>query len=540
MKTINEEPIPPIKYPFMLKHRASNLFVFITAAFSIFTSIYVNYSLTPITAYIIENQIKMEKESNQQLREDIVSYVLSSFHLFGLLGGLLLFSWLGSQFSQRKIFVLVGSLTALMSSGAFMITVEYWMLLPVKILQGFSNASIWLMCSALIADIWPARKLGSMVGFICGTFPLGMTSGLTIGGLCSISFLLQLIMIERSSIPESWLEPELNVSVSELENHNFKDMQKVLDVEGGLWSKSSSMSTINLRDQPVIFEKESESNYIHGANINKKMKNYIIWRLITSLHLISTLYQIVILGSVFGAVEPALSFKLSTINTVNEFDQGIIVSTFLLPFAISAYVSGWLCDKFGSKIVGLTCTLLCLPTFIWIGVPNQRIESLVTALTLGGAALAGMSVSIVLATTKILQKIIQEKPGNDSSSVSPHIVSATLTFGIISSTASIGYFVGLLLSRLNHEIGFFWLCFIFAMLLATCTPFMLYYSRNKSTRVNPGSSPNTGKKSIVNNMRPASFAESIMSDDTTIGSSSEDSEGCDMVVERKSSIIVIP
>lgn len=42
MKTINEEPIPPIKYPFMLKHRASNLFVFITAAFSIFTSVIIS------------------------------------------------------------------------------------------------------------------------------------------------------------------------------------------------------------------------------------------------------------------------------------------------------------------------------------------------------------------------------------------------------------------------------------------------------------------------------------------------------------------
>lgn len=103
-------------------------------------------------------------------------------HWLFLSGGLLLFSWLGSQFSQRKIFVLVGSLTALLSSGAFMVTVEYWMLLPIKILQGFSNASIWLMCSALIADIWPTCKLGSMVGFICGTFPLGMTTGLTIGG----------------------------------------------------------------------------------------------------------------------------------------------------------------------------------------------------------------------------------------------------------------------------------------------------------------------------------------------------------------------
>ena len=109
--------------------------------------------------------------------------VTSSSIIFkSVLGGLLLFGWLGAQFVQRKIFVIVGTLTALMASGAFMVSSEYWMLLPAKFLQGLSNACIWLMCSALIADIWPLSKLGSMVGLICGIFSLGMSSGLILGG----------------------------------------------------------------------------------------------------------------------------------------------------------------------------------------------------------------------------------------------------------------------------------------------------------------------------------------------------------------------
>lgn len=78
--------------------------------------------------------------------------------------------------------MLVGTLTSLMATGAFMVSTEYWMLFPAKLLQGLSNAFIWLMCSALIADIWPISKLGSMVGLICGLYPLGMTFGVTVGG----------------------------------------------------------------------------------------------------------------------------------------------------------------------------------------------------------------------------------------------------------------------------------------------------------------------------------------------------------------------
>lgn len=40
-RNMNEENSSTVKYPFMLKYRASNLFIFITAAFSIFTSVII-------------------------------------------------------------------------------------------------------------------------------------------------------------------------------------------------------------------------------------------------------------------------------------------------------------------------------------------------------------------------------------------------------------------------------------------------------------------------------------------------------------------
>lgn len=116
------------------------------------------------------------------LSDDAVVYVLSSFYLSGLLLGSLMFGWLGCQIRQRKYLLLIGTCASILAGGAFMVSIEYWMLFPAKFLQGISNASIWLMCTALIADVWPQSKWGSMIGFILSTYPLGMSSGLTIGG----------------------------------------------------------------------------------------------------------------------------------------------------------------------------------------------------------------------------------------------------------------------------------------------------------------------------------------------------------------------
>lgn len=115
-------------------------------------------------------------------------------------------------------------------------------------------------------------------------------------GISAANFVIQLLIVERSSLPATWLQLKSDNEIKM--GDDLKDSQKLTEEEGE-WSKSSSMSTINLRDQPVIFEKESESNYNHCKN----EKKIVIYRLITSFRLLSLLYQIIILSIVIGALE---------------------------------------------------------------------------------------------------------------------------------------------------------------------------------------------------------------------------------------------
>lgn len=233
-------------------------------------------------------------------------------------------------------------------------------------------------------------------------------------------------------------------------------------------------------------------------------------------------------------------------NIANITYRGVVTSTFLFPCSLIAFASGWLCDRFGSKIVSLTCIIISIPVFIWIGVPNQNIQSIVSALAFGGVTIAGTSVSILLVATKVLQKILggNGSAEKDNTEPSPHLTSVTVIVSIIGSISGIGYFIGFFLSKLNRSIGFFWLCFLLAMLFLTCIPVIVYYSRSKNRKSHSSFSQSTSKKSIINNTRPESFAESMYmsdsdDDDTTIGSVSVKSI-CSKTMERKSSVIVIP
>jgi MFS family permease len=99
------------------------------------------------------------------------------------IGGSFLFGWLGCQIRQRKLLLIAGTFASIFSIGALIVSVQCWMLFPAKFLQGISNASVWLMCSALTLDVCPISKLGSMIGFVIGMYPIGMVFGLTVGGI---------------------------------------------------------------------------------------------------------------------------------------------------------------------------------------------------------------------------------------------------------------------------------------------------------------------------------------------------------------------
>lgn len=203
----------------------------------------------------------------------------------------------------------------------------------------------------------------------------------------------------------------------------------------------------------------------------------------------------------------------------------MIISTFLLPCACSSFASGWLNDRFGSKILGLTSTIISIPALIWIGVPNQGIQSVVSALVVGGITMAGIIIPLIFGAIQVMQKIVLKQLYDATKQQQEQYLLQQLTacLALICAISSAGFFTGFFLSNMRYLISFFWLCFWNSMLLGTCIPLTLYLTKSTVKNVQQSkTSPNTRKRSIINSTRPASFAESCLSDDeTTLGSSVE-------------------
>ncbi|KAI9476273.1 MAG: major facilitator superfamily domain-containing protein [Benjaminiella poitrasii] len=500
--------------------RSSNVYLFMTAAFGITSSVYMNSLLSFTVPYIIEYQIEANDQDSTMFSNQTIGHIMSLVYFFGLSTGSLLFGWLGNQTLQRKLPILLGLFTSISTIVAFMIPYQYWMLFPSKFLQGFSNGAIWLMCSASIADEWSLSKWGSMVGLIGGLYPLGMTYGLTIGGVLyqyvgfrsslvsslifsSLAFFMQLVVIEKPKVAsldsESLqLEREVSLKIKNVRN-------QALDMEnGGLWSRSSSMSTINLRDYPAAAEEEANDKTVE--NNQRKVQNLVIFRLFAFTDFVALIIQMVIISAIVGSLKLALSAKLMhQMHIVDLTYQNIITATFLLPCSVSCFIYGWLCNRFGFKTIGLTSLIISVPSFVWIGASNQNVQSLVAALTISGMTIAGVSISMIFSSIQILYRVSEQLRFNTPKRQQQ----ITVVFGLMSCTSGIGFFLGSFLVKLHSIIGFFWFCFILAGLLMLCIPFMVYFLKKSVT--NNGltglSVTNTSKKSLINNGRPESFEE---------------------------------
>jgi MFS family permease len=218
-----------------------------------------------------------------------------------------------------------------------------------------------------------------------------------------------------------------------------------------------------------------------------------------------------------------LSDKLETdLGITNKTGRNMIINTFLLPLACSSFASGWLSDRFGSRLLGLASTIISIPAFIWIGVPNQDIQSVVSALVVGGFTMAGIIISLIFDTIQVMQTVILKQLSDRTKEQQEQYLQQQFTvfFALICAISSTGFFSGFFLSNLNYLVSFFWLCFCSSMLLGACIPLKLYLSKSTVRKGHQSDTcPNIRKKTIINSTRPASFAGSILSDDeTTLGS----------------------
>lgn len=154
----------------------------------------------------------------------------------------------------------------------------------------------------------------------------------------------------------------------------------------------------------------------------------------------------------------------------NAAGCSLIVLAYMIPSIIASIVCGWLCDRYGTKIVALVSLLLATPSCLLIGFPCQERGSfwlLVPILIMGGITIAGCQAPVF----PEIAKVVDNENGNSNSSDG-----LARSYSLFNAAYGVGMCVGpLMAGYLYASIGFFWLCTILSTLFFCFIPLAYFF-----------------------------------------------------------------
>lgn len=152
-------------------------------------------------------------------------------------------------------------------------------------------------------------------------------------------------------------------------------------------------------------------------------------------------------------------------------DCGLILIAFMVPSVISSGVCGWLCDKYGGKIVATVSLVLTIPSGIMMGIPNHQNTSFwvfLPILALCGMTLAGCQSPVFPEIARVVALENKSGPGKDGLAKSYALFNAAYGTGMCVGPIVAGF--------LYTTVGFFWLCVLLSASFSICVPLVYLYT----------------------------------------------------------------
>ena len=300
------------------------------------------------------------------VNERIVSWIFAIYILFFMIGTPLM-AKLSDMYGRRPIYIFdillfaVGSLITAFSSS-------FEILLVGRAIQGFGAGGIFPVASAFIGDTFPPEKRGSALGIIGSVFGLSAVFGPILGGLIlsfgwqwlfliNIPIAALIIILGYFILPltkRKWVKgfdwqgtivlgvlvTALAIGVNQIDTNNFLQSMGSLYVWPFLLLSAALL--------PVLWKVEERAeDPVLQINL---LKNREV-KLATGISVGSGLSQVAIVFLPSFAVV-SLSFSVST--------ASLMVLPLVLTMAFAAPVIGRLLDKFGSKVVMFTGSLILI------------------------------------------------------------------------------------------------------------------------------------------------------------------------------------
>ncbi|KAL0095354.1 major facilitator superfamily domain-containing protein [Phycomyces blakesleeanus] len=363
-------------------------------------------------------------------------------YAFGLLLATPVFAILSDKYQNRRYPMMAGMLGLVVSTLAFAIADTYVLLVLARVAQGVAGGASWTIGLGMLADVFPTKKLGVVMGTVLTAHTVGFAIGPAAGGFlyeyggfsAPFTFCAGFAVINFFAIV--WIAEPLHKKHSEKTSVKVSRAQEDIEAEG---------SFTNNEETPLLPQ--------------AKKPKVTMWLLLKNWRIMSCLLCVVVSASVFAGIEPALPIHLQLTYNASASTIGLIFVTMVVP-AFLAPLIGHLSDKIGRQVISATGMILMAVASPLVALHFESIYMIIPPLMI-----FGLSSPVTL--TPVLPEMgetVHDMGGAAYAQV----------YALYNMAYSIGMFIGpVLAGAVMASSGFETLMLAFGFSLLICSPVMM-------------------------------------------------------------------
>ncbi|CAO3645910.1 unnamed protein product [Cunninghamella echinulata] len=385
--------------------------------------------------------------------------LLFGVYAFGLLLATPIFSILSDKYQNRRYPTMAGMLGLMVSTLAFAFADSYILLIIARVCQGIAGGASWTIGLAMLADVFPIKRLGVIMGTVLTAHTVGFAIGPAVGGLlyeyggfgapfyfCSGFAVLNFLAIV-------WIEEPLVLS-KKLKMESLKHP----DDEGTSLLQHNDHTKYNNMDNKDNNNTTSTTT-IGNGNGNGNGGDITMIDLIKNWRILSCVLCVIVSASVFSGIEPALPVHLQKVYQCSASTIGFIFVAMVVP-AFLAPLIGHVSDKIGRTVISASGLILMALISPFVAIHYASVFMIIPSLMLFGF-------SSPLTLTPILPEM-GEAVNDLGSDVYAQV------YALYNMAYASGMFIGpVLAGYIMTHYGFKILMITFSLALLACSPIMV-------------------------------------------------------------------
>ncbi|OBZ82483.1 putative MFS-type transporter C18.02 [Choanephora cucurbitarum] len=367
--------------------------------------------------------------------------LLFGCYAFGLLVATPFFAILSDRYQNRRYPMLGGMLGMIVSTLAFAMADSYAVLILARVAQGIAGGASWTIGLGLLADVFPTKRLGVVMGTVLTAHTVGFAIGPAVGGFLyeyggfAAPFLFCAGFAVLNFLAILWLaEPKHDHTINQTQDHISRAQEDI--------------------EQP-----DETTPLVTQQKKSDKKKPLTMIDLLKNWRILSCILCVTVSASVFSGIEPALPIHLQKTYDASASLIGLIFVAMVVP-AFLAPVIGHLSDKIGRQAISATGMILMAIASPLVALNYSSIYWIIPPLMI-----FGLSSPVTL--TPILPEMgetVNEMGGAAYAQV----------YALYNMAYSVGMFVGPVVAGLIMSASDFeTLMLVFGVTLIICSPIMM-------------------------------------------------------------------